>query len=138
MFDGVFHHGLQNQAGNLGGTEFTRNAHAHLKPLRKSHLLDVEILEGKVQFLAQRHLLPAGILHHAAQKVAQPSDHAHGCIVSFLAHQAGDGVERIEQKVRLDLPAQCVELGLRELLVEPRGLGLLMGQARAGVQHVAN
>ena len=34
-------------------------------------------------------------------------------------------VEGVEEKVRLDLPAESAELRLRELFVEARGFGLL-------------
>ena len=49
----------------------------------------------------------------------------------LLANQAGDGVECVEEEVRLDLSAEGAELGLRELLVEACGLGLLTGEALA-------
>ncbi len=62
----------------------------------------------------------------------------HGCVVSLFADEAGDGVECVEEEVRLDLSAKGVELGLRELLVEACGLGLLKGQALSGVEHVTD
>ena len=138
MFDRVLDHGLENQAGNLSGKEFPGDIDTYLKPLGKSHLLNVQILLCELQFLFQRHLLPIGIFHDPAQKVAQPGNHAHGHVVFSLAHEASDGIERIEQKVRLDLSPKSIELCLRELGVETRGLGLLKSQPLTGVQHVAD
>ena len=138
VFDRVLDHGLQNQAGNLRGKKFLGNVDAELKTLGKTHLLNVQILLGELQFLAERHLLSVGILHHSPQEVTQPDDHAHGRVVSFFAHQAGNGVERVEQEMRLDLPAQRAELGLRELLAETRRLGLLKGQLFSRIEHVVD
>ena len=70
MFHRVLHHGLQDQAGHLRGKQFRRHVHADLKSLGESHFLDVQILLSELQFLSQRHLLPAGIFHHPTQKVA--------------------------------------------------------------------
>ena len=78
-------------------------------------------------FLNLINLLPIGILQHAAEKVAQAGHHAHRCIVSFLAYQSCDGIERIEEEVGLDLPPQGIELRFRKLLVEARGFCLFIG-----------
>src|SRR5260370_269738 len=138
MFDRVFHHGLQNQAGNLSWKEFPGDIHAELQALGKSHLLNVQILLCELQFLYQRHLLPIRIFHHPAQKVAQLGNHAHCRIVSFLAHEASDGIERVEQKVWLDLPPEGMELCCQKLLVEAWGLDSVICQALFGVQHVTD
>jgi hypothetical protein len=69
------------------------------------------------------------ILHHVAQTVAEPGNHGHSVVVSLLAHQSSDRIECVEQEVRLDLSAKCVELRLGELLVEASGFSLLKSQA---------
>jgi hypothetical protein len=69
--------------------------------------------------------LPGGVSQHPAQKIAQPGDHTDCGIIPPLTHQAGDGVQGIEKKMRFNLLPQGMELGLHELLVESRGLGLL-------------
>jgi hypothetical protein len=81
--------------------------------------------------------LLVGILQDAAQKIAEPHDHVHGRIVSFLANESGDCIESIEQKVRLDLLPQCVELRLGELLAETCSFSALPGQPFSRVQHAA-
>src|SRR6266849_15264 len=53
MFDRVFCHGLQNQAGNLSEQELPGDAHAELQAFSKSHLLNVQIPFCKLQFLSQ-------------------------------------------------------------------------------------
>ena len=103
VFDRVLDHRLQNQAGNLSRKQVAGHIRTQLKAVRESHLLDVKILLDKLHFLTQRHLLSVGILHHAAQKVAQLRNHVDGSIVSSLAHQSRNGIECIEKKVWLDL-----------------------------------
>src|SRR5277367_2598845 len=118
MLDRVFDDGLQNQGGNLGVKEFLGDVHVQLKTLDKPHFLNVEILLCELHFLSQRHLLPGGVFQDTTEKVAQPYNHANCRIIPPLTYEARDCIERVEQKVRLDLPAQGIELGLRELLVE--------------------
>jgi len=95
--------GCQDQAGNLGREQFLGHIDTQLQTLGKAHLLNVEIFLQEFHLFAQRHLLFARVLDHPAQKVAESGDHIDGVIISLLAHQSGDGIQRIEQKVRLDL-----------------------------------
>src|SRR5258708_10651828 len=48
VLDGIFHHGLQNQAGNLPGPQVVWNIQPNFKTLGKSNLLNVEILLRKL------------------------------------------------------------------------------------------
>src|SRR5262249_11147469 len=126
------------QAGNLDGQEFTRDIHDDVKAIRKSNLLNVEILLQKIHFLSQCDYMPVGSFDDTAQKVTQPCDHVYSSIISFFAHQAGDGIERVEKKVRLDLPPQGIQLRFRKLLVKAGGLRLLERQSLPGVHNIAD
>ena len=136
MFDGVLDHRLQNQAGNLREKKIIGNINAVLQTLGEARFLNVEILLRELEFLSERDLLPVGILHDAAQEIAQPGDHADGSIVPIFANQPGDCVERIEQEMRLDLAAKRIQLRLRQLLVEACGFGLLKSQLLSRSQEV--
>ena len=138
MLDGIFHQRLQQQVGNLRLQQFCRNIHADLKTICEANLLDIEIALQILDFLRQRHLRAVGILRGATQKLAEPDDHAHGRIVSLIANQSSDGIERIEHEVRLDLPAQRGELRSGELLIESRRLRSLAGRAFARVHHIGD
>jgi hypothetical protein len=56
----------------------------------------------------------------------------------MVAHQASDGMKRVEHEVRLHLPAQRRELRPGELLIKSRGLGHLKGHARSRVHYKGN
>src|SRR5215472_343740 len=87
VLDRVLHHRLQDQAGNLRRKQFLGDIHTELKTVGEARLLDIEILLRELQLFFERDLLPVGILHHAAQEVAQSRDHTDGVVVPLLAHQ---------------------------------------------------
>src|SRR5579871_5272293 len=128
VFDRVLYHGLQDQARNLCREKLCRNVDAEFETFGKTYFLDVEILLREVQLFSKRNLLAVGILEDSPEKVAQSGNHIYGCIVSFLTYQPGDGIESVEQKMRFDLAAQCIQLRLRELFVETSSFGLLTRQ----------
>ena len=104
----------------------------------ESDFLDVEIFACELEFFCQRYLLPVGVGEDATHEVAELNDHGDGRVVSLLANEAGDGVEGVEEKVRLDLAAESAELRGDELLVEAGGFGLLEGEPLSGVEQVAD
>ena len=136
VFDCIFDHGLQNQAWDLGQFKFVRNIDVDLKAVSKSHLLYIQILLCKCHLFLQRHLLASGVIQHPAQEITQFCDHADGGVIPSLTHEAGNGVERIEQEMRLNLLSQGVQLSLNELLIESRGFSLPKGKARSGVHDI--
>ncbi len=138
VFDGVFDDRLEDEHGDLRGKKLTGNIHGALQAVDEADLLDVKILSSELQLLCQGHLLPIRVFEHAAHEVAQFGDHGDGCVVSLLAHQAGDGIQRVEKKVWLDLPAKRAELRCHQLLIEPCGLGLLKGESLPRVKQVAD
>jgi len=50
-----------------------------------------------------------------AQNVAEALDELHRLRLVVLADEDGDGVERVEQEMRVELHAEGAELRLREL-----------------------
>jgi hypothetical protein len=82
-----------------------------LEALDESDLLDVEILSGELEFFSEGDLLAIGVFEDSPHEVAQFDDHGDSCVVSFLANETGDGVEGVEEEVRLYLAAESAELG---------------------------
>ena len=103
MLDRIFYHELQDEGWHPGKHEFAGNINTELKALHKAHLLDVKIFLCKLHFLSQRGLLAGRVYEKAAEKVAEPGNHRDCIVIPFFTHQAGDGIEGIEQEVRLDL-----------------------------------
>ena len=56
-----------------------------------------------------------------AQQLAEAVDHQVRRL-DVASHQAGDGVQRVEQEVRLQLPLQRLELRLRQTRLQPFGV----------------
>jgi hypothetical protein len=71
------------------------------------------------------------------QEVADAGDGLDRELVTMLGHEARDGVERVEQEVRLRLMPQRIESRLRELASELRRRRALRGQSFVGFQHAA-
>src|SRR6266550_901304 len=84
--DGVLHHKLQDQAGNLGREQLLGHIEMQQQTLGKTHLLDVGIFLQELHLFAQRDLLFARVLDQPAQKVAEPGDHIDCVVISLFAH----------------------------------------------------
>jgi len=138
VLDGVLRQRLQQKVGNHGAQQVRRNVQPSAKTLAEANLLDLEIPLQVVGFLAERHLRSMRILRGATQEFAESDDHAQRFIVAPIAHQAGDGIERVVHEVRFHLSAQCGELRRRELLGEPRRLGGLARDAFACVGEMGD
>jgi hypothetical protein len=81
---------------------------------------DLEVSPKQVELLAERDLLFRRALDGVSEELAQSRDHApHAARVAF--HQRRDRVQRIEEKVRVELHAQGVEPRFGELCTELRG-----------------
>ena len=66
-------------------------------------------MSHELELAAERHVGDVGGRERHAQQIAEPRDHDVGGF-DVLAHQRGDGVERVEQKVRMDLHLQRLHL----------------------------
>src|SRR5258706_13857095 len=65
----------------------------------------------------ERPAFPAKLL---AQHLGQPGDHPV-CLLRVLQHECRDGVEGVEEEVRLQLSDEGIEPCLHELHLETRG-----------------
>src|SRR5271157_5321368 len=97
--DGIFYQRLQKKAGNQR---------------RQSVLLNVDVLLQKGQLATERHFVDAHRVQRKAQQVGQLQRHVLGG-EAIVARQRGDGIQGVEQEVRLKLDLQYLKLGVREL-----------------------
>src|SRR5262249_1879773 len=88
-----------------------------------AHSLNFQIPFKELQLLRQPHLLNTDILERQPEQVAQPCYHTVGGL-RVLVNQRGDGVQGVEEKMRMELHRQRLELSLRKLRGELRGAQL--------------
>ena len=93
----------------------------------KARALDVEIIAEQFELPFERHLLLRAAAERSPQQLAELPDHVHRRLVIVAPHQRGDGVERIEEEVRIELHAQRLEPRLGHA-------GLELGRAQPQVR----
>src|SRR5215471_15063071 len=123
MANRVFHEGLKNQVWSARIECFRRDAHPDLEPVGKAHSLDFQIPFEKLQLLRQAHLLNTDILERQPEQVAQSCDHTVGCL-RVLVNQGRDGVQGVEEKMRMELHPERLQLSFRQLRGELGGAQL--------------
>ena len=90
------------------------------QPLAEANSLNIQISLSKVQFPFQRSQVLALILKAHSQQVTQARDHRVRC-VHVSQHQRRDGVQGIEQKVRLQLALQSQQFGVTKVGLQVSG-----------------
>src|SRR6185437_7925754 len=105
VLDGVFYQRLQQHAGDHHiqrcGIEFLHNLEL---VTAKAHDLDVEIVVDEIDLILQRNECVTAV-QQAAQDCGQLDDEFARC-VRRDAHQRRNRIQRVEQKVRVDLILQ--------------------------------
>ena len=86
-----------------------------------------QVAASELELAPQRHLGGVALIERVAEQLGEARDHALGG-GRVVGDQRRDGVQRVEQEVRLQLLAQRVELRLGEMALE---LGLALA-ATAG------
>ena len=108
VLDGIFDERLQQKVGDERVQRLRLDVEYHCQTVAEARLFDLQILGEEVELLLERHFLHADALQRHAQQIAEPRDHGvRGIDVAM--HQRRDGVERVEQEVRLHLPLQGVQ-----------------------------
>ena len=107
MFDGILHQRLQQHAGD-DHIERRRIEFLHHPQLvaPEAHDFNVQIVVDELELLAQRRKGLARI-QEAAQNRSQFEDHL-ARLVRIEAHQRRNRIQRVEQKMRIDLVLQCL------------------------------
>ena len=77
----------------------------------------VEIGLDEVELFIQRQLLDVGGLERASQQLGELCQHQFGG-VRIVPHQPRDGIQRVEEEVRMQLHLEGFDLGAGELHFE--------------------
>jgi hypothetical protein len=111
--DRVLEQRLQHQERHDRVARGRLDAHVEAQSLLepRPHHVDVHPLD--VELVAERHLLRLA-RQHGAQELAQPRQHRVGA-PHVLVHHRRDRVQRVEEKVRVELEPQVLQRRLREL-----------------------
>src|SRR4029077_20512211 len=117
MLDRIFHHRLKEHAGNKRlerlRIDFLENL--QLVAAEADHF-DVQVVVNELELFAQRDAC-LRLAQQAPQDVRELQDHAAGH-VRIEADQRGDGVQSVEQKMRVDLAGKRVHARFqKELLI---------------------
>src|SRR5688572_13018270 len=115
VLDGVFDERLQQKVGDQRVQRLGLDVEYHRQTIAEPRLFDFQVLREEIELLLQRHFLHAHALQRHAEQIAQPRDHRVGG-VDIAMHQRRNGVQRVEQKVRLHLALQ----GMQPRFNEPR------------------
>ncbi len=124
VLDGIFNHGLKQHAGDECLESLVVNFLEDLKFVAaKADDFDVEIIVDELELFAQRD---EGFVlaQEAAENVRKLQDHAAGH-VRIEANQRGNGVQRVEKEMRIDLAGERVHARFQQKL-----LILLRGSSR--------
>ena len=79
--------------------------------------LDVDVAIEQLELFLQRDLVRGTDVERFAQQLAERRDHAVGG-GGILVHELGDGVERVEKKVRVQLHFEQLQPGAGEPRLE--------------------
>ncbi len=105
----------------------------------ETRFLDIQVGPQKLHLLAEGGHGAAGVRQHVPEYAGQAQRHGFGA--RRIPHdQVGDGIQRIEQEMRIDLGPQGAQFGLRHLLQEQRLAALALdclAFAMQGVQAIA-
>jgi len=112
VLDAVLDQRLQDQARHERGAGLGVGQHLHTQPLAEAQLLDGQVARQGVELVAEGHAQHRVGVERVAQEARQPRHHAVGGGVLAIEDQRGDGVERVEQEVRVQLVAQHLQLRL--------------------------
>ena len=108
--EGILDQRLEDQVRHQRAAGVGRDPADDTQPVAEADLFDRQVGVGERQFLVEGdELAPAG-LHGEPQERAETLDDRAGRVGVAGRCQGGDGVQRVEQEVRLELELQPVEL----------------------------
>ena len=128
---------LQNQIGNANIQHFRIDVNVSREAILKTNALDLEIAVQKLDLLLQRHFHRAGVFERQSEEVAEPRDHLARAF-SVFAQQSRNGMQRVEEKMRMNLHFQGFQLRLHELRAKLRSFQLTFAITVVVVERVAH
>src|SRR5262249_41674287 len=123
VLDRVLDERLQDHPRHFAVERVGFDRHADSETILEARLFDVEVLLQELGLFLQRHLRLAAAIERDAEQIAQPADHSVGGI-RIAVHERGNGVQRVEQEVRVQLRLERLEARLDDLRLELRGAQL--------------
>ena len=110
VIDCIFQKRLDHQLGTQAVRQFFVPIHRKCKLILKPHILNGKIADSVFQFLLQRdNVLP--LTQGDAEKFCQHGHHFSGALILFALYHPDNGVQRVIQKVGIDLRLQQLSLG---------------------------
>ena len=116
VLEAIFDHGLQKHAGDKGFESFFVDVLDDVEVVAaEAGDLDIEIVVDEFELFAQRHK-GFVLAEEAAKNVAELEDDFAG-VIGVEADERGDGVERVEKEMGIDLAGERVHAGFEEKLL---------------------
>src|SRR5262245_47489361 len=122
MADGVLHTRLQSHLRHRSIENAWLGEDFRPQAIGESHLLDRQIQFEVFQLATERDLLLVDVFEYAAQKIAQPRQHLLRLFALLLANQHHDGIQGVEQKMRLQLHFERAQLRVGQLAFQLCGV----------------
>lgn len=123
VFDRVFDEGLEDECGNLGVERRGVDGMLDAEPFAKTPLLQGEVTTEKIEFSAQGNFLLVGSVERGSKKFAEIAEHVVRS-GGVSVNEGGNGVERVEEEMRIELHLKRGEPGLREACLSREGTAL--------------
>ena len=137
IVDAVLHQRLQRHEWTLHVRVVVRYREREGEPVAHAHLLDVHVVANMVQLAAETHDLRAALLQHIAHHVGEGEDDGLGLPGLLQQRQPADGVQHVEQEVRIDLAGQRDQFRLVQHPLQLRAaLGLVHQPQVLGVEFL--
>src|SRR5262249_52408640 len=133
MPDRVFDQMLQGEARHRRRQQVLVDVEDRTQTIREARLLNSQVLAHEIELLRQRDFGRAMTRQGPAQHVAELLDDPSRRLVA-VADQHRDGVQRVEEEVRIELRLERLETGAGRLLRKTRQLNLSV----TGLVEVAN
>src|SRR4029453_4313365 len=108
---------LQQQNWNAGLSQVVGHTSAHFQPVAEARPLNVEIARQQLELAVERDLLSGAELQSLPEQVAQARNHVVG-LVGVVMHHLGDGIQRVEEEVRLQLHVEQLQLRFGKTCLE--------------------
>jgi hypothetical protein len=126
----ILDEGLEKEARDERGSEIVGEIDHNRQPVREAHQLDpeIELLEGDL--VGEANLLERIDGESGAEEFRQVEKHRLR-LPAVLFHQAGDGIQGVEQEVRIDLVAKRPDLRLLRLRQQSGAAALLLAHGDA-------
>ena len=120
MLDRVLDERLQDEVRHERVERLGLDVEADNQAVGEARLLDLDVLREEVQFRLQWDFLLADVLERQPQQIAQTHERPVGGL-DVAVHQRRNGVQRVEQEVRVELLLERLELSFDEPGLELSG-----------------